>query len=83
MPSPEAKNKHTTTAIPAYLRRGGCLLMLAVAVAAPLAGVQFGALDPCDESYQRCASAPTHASPQPRPYSPQGICGNGCSGTTH
>lgn len=52
MPSPKAKNKHTTTAIPAYLRRGGCLLMLAVAVAAPLAGVQFGALDPCDESYQ-------------------------------
>ena len=52
MPQASAYTPTTITAIPALLRRGGCVVMLAIACAAPFAGVQYGALDPCDESYQ-------------------------------
>lgn len=47
-----ATSSQFPAAIPVLLRRGGCLLMLAAAVAAPFIGAELGALDPCDESYQ-------------------------------
>lgn len=58
-----ATSSQTSTAIPVLLRRGGCLLMLAVAVAAPFAGVELGALDPCDESYQTLCVASYSSQP--------------------